>query len=291
MLPFSRVTATQEKDAEKQFGFAETLYAEGDFYRAITEYKRHIYFFPDDKNVERSHLGIAKSFFGAKRWNECITAVNKFIDAYPLSTLRTEALHLKGLAEKSLKRYDEAISVFNEIIRSPADAWYDKAIYQIALIFLEKEDWNQARSSFLLVPKASPYYGSAQNISEGLKYINEIPQKSPETAGVLAAILPGAGHLYAERPRDALVSFLLNASFIVAAIELYHHDHYVAGGIVTFIELGWYTGNIYSAVNSAHKYNKRMKEEFIDRLRENISISFSWEKVGGFPCISLSSSF
>jgi hypothetical protein len=35
------------------------------------------------------------------------------------------------------------------------------------------------------------------------------------------------------------------------------HDNYVVGGILTFFELGWYSGNIYSAVASAHKYNKK----------------------------------
>jgi hypothetical protein len=50
-----------------------------------------------------------------------------------------------------------------------------------------------------------------------LGYIDDIQQKSPAVAGTLAAILPGAGHLYTERPRVALVAFLLNVAFIVSA--------------------------------------------------------------------------
>jgi TM2 domain-containing membrane protein YozV len=104
--------------------------------------------------------------------------------------------------------------------------------------------------------------------------MEDLPKKSPATAGTLAAIIPGAGHLYTERPRDALVAFLLNGAFIWGAIELFRHDNYVAGGIVTFFEIGWYTGNIYSAVSSAHKYNKKKREDFLERLKEIISLSF-----------------
>jgi len=84
----------------------------------------------------------------------------------------------------------------------------------------------------------------------------------------LLAIIPGAGHLYCERKKDALISFLLNGAMIYAAYEAFDHDLDVIGGIITFFELGFYSGNIYSAVNSAHKYNRNEKSKFLDYLRK-----------------------
>jgi hypothetical protein len=72
-------------------------------------------------------------------------------------------------------------------------------------------------------------------------------------AGILAAVLPGAGHLYTDRPGDALVAFLLNGAFIWAAVELFRHENYV-------------TGNIYDAVNSAYEYNKSDKDNLIRQM-------------------------
>jgi hypothetical protein len=50
------------------------------------------------------------------------------------------------------------------------------------------------------------------------------------------------------------------------------------GGILTFFELGWYSGNIYSAVSSAHKYNRERKKEYLDLLEKEgrfaVGISF-----------------
>ena len=274
LLPLcTQASEGQADHPAKQFAFAEALFTEGDYYRAITEYKRFIFYFPKNKLIEKSAFRIGESYFRAKKWHEAINTFALFTIQYPQSSMSTEALYLKGMAEKQLKRYRDSLSTFQEIIRSKSNDFTDKAIYQSALIMMDKEEWQEARKTFLLVPKKSPLSESANIMYSSLGYIDDIPQKSPAVAGTLAAILPGAGHLYTERPRDALVAFLLNVAFIVSAVELFHHENYVAGGIVTFFEIGWYTGNIYSAVSSAHKYNKRNKEDFIRHLQETSSIS------------------
>lgn len=266
-------------EADKQFSFAEVLLAEGDYYRAISEYKRFVYFFPENKLVETCNYRIGECYYRAKRWQEAREAFTTFIKQYPVSPLIPGALYLKGMAEKQLRRYTDALSTFERVIKSTSSEFADKAVYQSAIIYIEMEDWQKARETFSLVPKDSQLSGSASIMASELLHIDDLPKKSPVTAGTLAAILPGAGHLYTERPTDALVAFLLNGAFIFGAIELFSHDNYIAGGIVTFFELGWYTGNIYSAVSSAHKYNKKTRDDFIEHLKEISSVSF-WHDPG-----------
>lgn len=263
----------------KQFSFAESLFMEGDYYRSITEFKRFIFFFPEDKLVETSKFRIGECFFKAKKWTEAVDAFNEFNIKYPKSPMAMDALYFKALAEKELKRYNSALSTFHDLISAKSQKYYDKAIYHTALIFLEMEEWQKASQTFSTVPESSSLFSSARIISSGLEHIDDIPQKSPAVAGTLAAILPGSGHLYTERYRDALLAFLLNGAFIWAGIELFKHDNPVTGSIVTFFELGWYTGNIYSAVSSAHKYNKRVKEEFIQHLKDSSGFSFSFDPI------------
>ena len=266
-------------EADKQFSFAEALLAEGDYYRAISEYKRLVYFFPGNKLVETCNYRIGESYYKAKRWQEAREAFTTFINKYPSSPMIPGTLYLKGMSEKQLRRYMDALSTFEEVIKSKSNEFADKAAYQSAIVYIEMEEWQKAREILSLVPKGSQLSGSASILASELLHIDNLPKKSPATAGTLAAILPGAGHLYTERPTDALVAFLLNGAFIFSAIELFRHDNYVAGGIVTFFELGWYTGNIYSAVSSAHKYNKRTREDFIEHLKEISSVSF-WHDPG-----------
>jgi tetratricopeptide (TPR) repeat protein len=268
----ARAADTQVNEAERQFSFAESLFAEGDYYRAVSEYKRFAFLFPEDKLVENCAYRIGESYYKAKRWQETLQTFTSFIMKYPRSSMIPGALYHKAMAEEQLKRYTDALSTFQELIKSKSHEFTHKAVYQSAIVLMEMEEWQQARETFSIVPKESPLAKSASIIASEILHMDDLPKKSPATAGTLAAVLPGAGHLYTERPRDALVAFLLNGAFILGAVELFHHENYVAGGIVTFFEIGWYTGNIYSAVSSAHKYNKRTREDFIEHLKEQSSV-------------------
>jgi tetratricopeptide (TPR) repeat protein len=231
----------EEDNIQRQFEYAESLFEEGDFYRAITEYKRFIFFFPkEEEKAEKCYFMIGKSYFKAKKWVEAIDALKVFTVKFPRSFMLNDALY----------------------------------IYQRALVLVDMEDWKGAGETFLKIPEESVLSPAARTFSSELENIDNLPRKSPATAGTLAAIMPGAGHLYTERPRDALVAFLLNGAFIWAAVELFNDENYVAGGVVTFFELGWYSGNIYSAVSSAHKYNKRVKEKFLKNLGDRYFLSY-----------------
>lgn len=263
----------QASEADRQFSFAESLFAEGDYYRAISEYKRFAFLFSENKLVEKCVYRIGESYYKAKRWQEALQTFSSFIMKYPGSPMMPGALYHKGMAEKELKRYIDALSTFEKVIKSRSHEFTDKALYQSAIVLMDMKEWQQARETFGIVPKDSPLAKSATTIASEILHMDDLPKKSPATAGALAAILPGAGHLYTERPTDALVAFLLNGAFILGAVELFRHENYITGGIVTFFEIGWYTGNIYSAVSSAHKYNKKKREDFIEHLKDVSTLS------------------
>lgn len=265
---------------DKLFGFAEALFAEGDYYRAITEYKRFKYFHPVDILVEKSDFRIGECYFKAGRWAETIESLEAFVQQYPEGALYADALYLKGRAEKELKRFSEALATLDQLSRTKDKHYHDKALYERALVLLAQQDWQKARDAFSIIPRESPLHASADIYSQGLGRMDDLPRKSPETAGMLATVLPGAGHLYTDRPGDALVAFLLNGAFIWGAVELFRNGNNVAGGIVAFFELGWYSGNIYSAVSSAHKYNQRVRNEFINDLKEKSGLSLYRDRDG-----------
>jgi tetratricopeptide (TPR) repeat protein len=271
-LSFVQARAEDRVVAEPVFGFAESLYEEGDYFRAIGEYKRYIYLAPTDNQAEKATFRIAEGYFQAKRWPDAIVACNQFLSKYPASPRYFEMLYLKGRVEKLSGRYDEALRTFELIFIANAPNYKDKALYQKALVMLERTDWRGAQDTLRQVPQGSPLFPAASVFAAEIER-KDLPYKSPATAGLLAAVLPGAGHLYAERPRDALVAFLLNGAFIWGALEFFQHDNYVAGGIFAFFELGWYTGNIYSAVSSVHKYNRNKENDLIQKLKDNFSLA------------------
>jgi tetratricopeptide (TPR) repeat protein len=263
-----------DSDADRQFSFAESLFTEGDYFRAISEFKRFIHYHPLDVRSEKAFFKVAESYYLAKRWTEAAAAIDSFITRYPNSPLVVDALWIRGMCEKNLNRREEALATFDKIMRAYRGESRNRALYQSAIIYVEMEQWDRARVMFSRVEVGSFLYPASTHWSKGLEGIKDLPSKSPAVAGSLAAVLPGAGHVYTERYRDGLVAFLLNASFIVAAVELFRHDNNVAGGIMTFFEIGWYSGNIYSAVSSAHKFNKNIKGDYLKDMKEKSGFSF-----------------
>ncbi|MEA2015093.1 MAG: tetratricopeptide repeat protein [Thermodesulfobacteriota bacterium] len=279
-------------DCEKQFKFAESLLEQADFYRAIGEYKRLIFLCPDAVGFcENAYFKTGVSYYRAKKWQGAIEAFNTFLLNYPDSRMFAEAMYLKGMSEKNLSLYDEALVTFGRIIETEIGEYQARATYQSALVLMDMKKWDRAGKMFSRVSGKSSLYDSAYVFSAGLDNIDNIQHKSPAVAGTLAAIIPGAGHLYTERLRDAVVAFLLNGVFIWSAVELFHDEKYVTGGIVTFFELGWYTGNIYSAVSSAHKFNKRTQKDFLQGLKNRVSLSYFHDRKSRSNYLMLSMNF
>ena len=104
-----------------------------------------------------------------------------------------------------------------------------------------------------------------------------IPSKSPSLAGVFY-IFPGGGYAYCGRFNDALISLVINSACAAAACESFDKDLNVLGGMIAAVGIGFYGGNIYGGVASAHKYNKTKKIEFINNLKNqfNFDLLAGW---------------
>jgi tetratricopeptide (TPR) repeat protein len=269
-------------DEELQMGLADEFFKEGDYYRAVTEYKRFLFFFPQSSRVEEVLSRIAKSYFNGKKWDETVSLCDEWLKKFPASPRANEAYLLKGLALSEKKELSPARFLFRRAQESsPGTALAEEAQFQIARTYVKEEEWREAAEEFRKIDRTAKLYPKGEYWAKGLDRMDRVPHKSPTAAGVLAAVLPGAGHVYTERYRDAAIAFLLNGAFIWAMIESFQHNNNVVGGILTFFELGWYSGNIYSAVASAHKYNKKEREQYLDELEKGsdlaVGISFRGE--------------
>jgi tetratricopeptide (TPR) repeat protein len=262
-------------DPDSQFQFAEHYFQKGEYYRAIGEYERFIFFFPEAKQVGLARYRIGVAYLKGERYQEAIQAFELLIEKYPNSAYAIESYLRISEAYVRLKRYDEALINLESLITiAPDQDIKDEAHYQCGWIYLEKGLWEDAQTYF---DKISPENREKYRLKQFLKELDKkelLKRKDPSISGLLA-VVPGAGHLYCERYRDALVSFLLNGALIFAAYEAFDHHQNALGGIITFVEVGFYSGNIYSAVSSAHKYNRDEKNRFLRYLKERSKINIS----------------
>jgi len=265
-------------DPERQFQFAEDYFQNGEYYRAIGEYKRFIYFFPSSDKVELARYKIGLCFLNGEQYLEAIKAFDELIEDYQNTGYALKSYLKISRAYVLLKRYDAALTgIKNVITIAPNQDIKDEAYYQGGWVYLEMGLWEKAQKYFEEISVQNRKNYNLKEIVMELDKKLPLRRKNPTTAGLLA-IIPGAGHLYCERNKDALISFLLNGAMIYAAYEAFDHDLDVIGGIITFFELGFYSGNIYSAVSSAHKYNRDEKSKFLDYLKKNTKVNISLGK-------------
>ena len=95
-----------------------------------------------------------------------------------------------------------------------------------------------------------------------------LPHKRPAAAGILSALLPGAGQAYVGRYGDGAWSFLLAGSLTWAAVYSFRSDHPNRGGVLSGLAFGLYAGNVYGAIVSALNFNRDAEDAHLNRIRE-----------------------
>ena len=173
------------------------------------------------------------------------------------------------------KVFDSAVITLHNLVNVAKDGDVkDEAYYRLGWVNIEKASWEKARTYFAKISAHNKEKYSLKRLSSELDKEKLIPRKKPKLAGALS-IIPGAGQLYVGRRQDALIAFLVNAGLIWAAYESFDNELYALGGLITFVEIGFYSGNIYGAVTGAHKYNRKQTHRFIEKLKNNTKIKLS----------------
>jgi len=260
--------------SEEQLSFARSLMREGKYDLAVIELERLIHFLPEDPQIREARYLIGLSYVMARRYEAAREALLPLIQSLGNDGFGDKALFLMGESYYRQGYYSEARLYFEKALNAnPQPEIKGLSIYRLGWIKLHLDKWEEASHYFSTVEEPRFLYRKAQTLALESISGKDLPYKSPSGAGVMGAIVPGLGHAYVGRYKDGGVAFLLNALFIWATVEAFQSDQNVLGGILAFLELGWYSGSIYSAVNAAHKYNRRLRDDFLDGLHEELDLN------------------
>ena len=267
--------------SEEQFQFARQYLEKGEYLRAAWEFDRFIHFFPADEGVPKAQYLMGLCYLKGKKYESARKVLEEVYKAHSSTPLGGKALFLIGETYFLQGVSAEAERYFRQVAENyPMQELKNAAFYRLGWNRMGEDRWDEASEAFKMVEEKSPLYDTSQELSLKSLKGETLPHKDPTAAGILAATVPGLGHAYTERYRDGMVAFLLNGLFIWAAVESFDQDHDVLGGILTFLEVGWYTGNIYSAVNGAHKYNRKIKDEYRKSLPDKLDLNLFTTRKG-----------
>jgi TolA-binding protein len=250
------------------FSFAQQLFREGDYYRAITEYKRFVFLNPGHPLVPEAEYQTAVCCFRGEKWDEARQRFRALSVRLGRREPGPRAAWMLGETCYRQGDYAAAAQAFGALAtNTTAGPLLDSARLRLAWCGLMQGQTAPAVAALNGWPTNTSSSAQAQGLAREIRRYEELPTRSPGLAAGLSAVLPGAGQLYIERPRDAAISFLFNAALIGAAVAAFHNDEEVLGGGICVVEAGWYVGNIYNAASGAHKFNRDRRRMFLDDLK------------------------
>jgi TM2 domain-containing membrane protein YozV len=137
-----------------------------------------------------------------------------------------------------------------------------KAMAIATLAVIDDDDAFAARSARL---------ASSADVRAAYARYRDAREKSPAFAGVLSALIPGAGQLYAGSLQAAAVTLVLNGLFIGATVELARDEHYFTAAAAGTAASFFYVGGIMNAVDLARRRNDISQEPHRQAL-ENLLV-------------------
>lgn len=277
VLPMTNVAVAKQLtiNSEMQYEYAQKLFKSQDYETAIVEFKRFIHFFPHNEHLDSVKLDIGISYLNLQKYHDAAKSFNDIIIKGKKKDIIQKAVFLQAQSFMKLGNTGYAQIVLQNYLKLTNDINIkDKIYFNLAQIHLSNAGKIQSGSLALARKYLSKISSSNADKYSTDQYNNLIfkaehaPKKSPAAAG-LFAVVPGGGFLYCERFHDALITFLFNAGLMAAAYEAWDNDNKTLAGVIGFVETGFYSGNIYGSITSAHKYNQA---QIIKILGQDISI-------------------
>lgn len=261
-----------------QLKLADAFMAEGEYYRAVTEYKKLLILFPDSKRTEYAEFRIATAYYRGEEYESAARAFAAFQERHPGSGYAAEAGYYEGISHLGLNRPGKAESAFTRVAAAHPDSEYGRrALLGTSLIRFDRNDTAGCRRQlerYLVDYPADDRREQVRDAMGLLERNREPARKSPLAAGILSALIPGSGQVYAGRYGDGITSFFLNGLFIAGTVMSVKQENYAVAGIVGTIGVPFYVGTIYGAANAATKYNLGIKNDLRRRLSVTLDLPF-----------------
>jgi TolA-binding protein len=247
--------------------FAQSLFETGEYYRAIGELQRFLFFQPQHPRASEAQLMMGLAFFCGERWLQASEVFRRVARATPDLGLRAEAALWMAETRAYGGDHTEAVRLYRELTQQyPGSASAGRAAYLVGWSYLRQRQWTAARQAFAQIDRQSPYRTSAERLAEALEPPPDLPQRSPTLARVLSTVLPGVGQIYTGQTLDGLIGLGVHGAMIAGTTGAVLAGLEGAAGVGAFFTWGFYRTQMANAANSAREFNTQAEERFIGQL-------------------------
>jgi tetratricopeptide (TPR) repeat protein len=267
--------------------FADSLFQEKDYYRAIGFYKRFVFFNKSSPRVSGVNYRIGLCY---QKGRQTDPAIESFLKVPLTDPLADESRFQIGYTKYAAGYYVHASADLDRFAADfPSSPLRGEAKYLSGLACVNDQKWEEAAVRFEDLWRDGPdgaYRTAGSNLAALCRQGLRLPKKSAVAAGLLSALVPGLGQVYCDRYLDGLSSFLLTGSLgavtVAAAVEPGIDDAYayVAGAFFVI----FYASNVYGAVNAAQNGTLIIRENFKNHVLKTapkpgeVSVDLTWTR-------------
>ena len=233
----------------KQFDFARQLFADEEYYDAVTELKRLLYFDKSETYNYKANILIGKSY---KQGGKFAIAVKHFTLA-EINAASDDELYnskIENLRVNILRRTTkQALDIIDSLEDDEKfSSKKDELNYWRGWAYIFADDWGNAAFSFEKINKQHELKLLAEKV-EDEKY-------SVNFAKIISMIIPGAGQFYTGEYVSGLLSLGWNVLWGYLTIKSFVDDRIFDGIMVgSLLWLRFYNGNTYNAEKFVEEKN------------------------------------
>ncbi len=245
----------QAQNMELQKSYADSLFQSENFFDAITEYKRLLFFSDSTDNNFEANYRIALCYKGGAKYDDAI----KFFNIAEINSKNSQdsiAIELQIIRTNILRRtIPEALlllSKFNEKYSSKIDS--TTINYWRGWAYLMADDWKSASKEFAKI-----------NINHTLKLLADSTYSkkySVAFAKISSFIIPGVGQCYTGNYLSGIMSLGWNVLWGYLTINAFITDRAVEGILMGgLLWARFYKGNFQNAEKFAVERNKEISNK------------------------------
>jgi tetratricopeptide (TPR) repeat protein len=244
----SPTVLTSQTESEKQFQYAETLYDQEEYFDAITEFKRLIFFDKSELHSYSANKMIGLSYKQGAKFSDAIHYLTLAeINAPTLDDIyecRIEIIKINILRRTTSKALSMLDSLSND---SRFSSDINEINYWKGWAYIFSDDWDKASESFAKIDSNHPLKNFCDSLNNDLYSV---------TLAKALSIIPGLGQFYTGEYVSGLLSIGWNLLWGYLTINSFVEDRVFDGSIIGAL-LWWrfYSGNLQNAEKFALQKN------------------------------------
>lgn len=240
------------KTPKTNLDFADYLFSNKDYQRAIGEYKRIFYSTTDTIEREYSRFLLGEIYLQTNDYGQALQYFTN--DKSMLCKYNQARVYL---AQAQFDKVRQVLNGFND------DSYRAHKVILIGVSYLEQGDYTNG----------SQYLKTHADFNN--KFINDlskfdgtgIKHRNRLLATVLSTIIPGAGQIYSNRLGDGIYSLLTVTTCALITSYYWRNDNSkIKFSIFALLTTFFYAGNIYGANIAARDFNDYETKKYQNRI-------------------------